>query len=419
MNRVFLLFLITCSSLLSAQNDFPLYRVWAAVPAIDSAYVSSWGDYRLDANRLPQSFLNKFIFGGTIDASLKDRANGKLGRQNDLFFQSSYGASWTSRMQSRGATYRRMGLAISREHRGAIHFPSELFALVFYGNAAPESSGEAFGPTKGYLYAGNRIAVWLERRNRDTRFPWSLRYGVSIMQINRFWMLDFPKGQVKTTPFSNETFLDTELDLYLSDTLNNPKFGTDGWGFTASFHYAIYWKGWKWHVSLSDLGILLASHKAIHLNRHANKNYEGADINKMFDNIESLSSLYDEDSILSKLDVKSENESFRMLSPALFSFFTQRSLGSWDISFGLRYRYLSYPIPLFHAALGYEDKAVGMHYWAALYYGGAGSPNLGMGVRKKFGRKAVLYLGSEHLLSPLFSNNLGGLSSFLSLSWEL
>jgi|GEM_PF-3423899 len=419
MNRVFLLFLITYSAMLSAQNDFPLYCAWAAVPAFDSAYVSSWGDYRLDANRLPQSFLNKFIFGGSIDASLKDQANGRLGRQNDLFFQTSYGASWTSRMQSREAIHRRMGLAISREHRGALHFPSELFALVFYGNAAPQSSGEAFGSTKGYFYAGNRIAAWLERGSWDTRLPWSLRYGVSIMQINRLWMFDFPKGQVKTTPFSNETLLDTELDIYLSDTLNNPKFGSDGWGFTTSFHYAIDWKGWEWHVSLSDLGILLASHKTMHLSRHASKYYEGVDITKVFGINETLSSLDSEDSILSKLDVKRENQTFRMLSPALFSFFTQRTLGSWDIIFGVRYRYLSYPIPLFHTTLGYEDKSVGMHYWAALYYGGAGSPNLGMGVRKKFGRKTFLYLGSEHLLSPLFSNNLGGLSSFLSLSWEL
>ncbi len=419
MNRVFLLFLITCSSLLSAQNDYPLYRALAAVPAFDSAYVSTWGDYRVDANHLPQSFLNKFIFGGSIDASLKDRANRTLGRQNNLFFQSSYGASWTSMMRSRGMAYRRMGLAIAREHRAALRFPPELFALVFYGNAAPESSGEAFGPAAGYFYAGNRIAVWLERGSRDARLPWSMKYGASVMQINRFWMLDFPGGQVKTTPFSNETLLDTELDIYFSDTSNNAQFGTDGWGFTASFDFSINWKNWEWHASLSDFGILLASEKAIQLSRHASKYYEGADIAEVFGNGGSFSFSFDEDSLLSGLDVKTENTGFRMSSPALFSLFTQRKLGAWDMTFGLRYRYLSFPLPLFHAAVGYEDKAVGMHYWAAVYYGGAGSPNLGMGLRKKFGEKVYLYFGSEHLLSPLFANNLGGLSSFLRLSWEL
>ncbi len=419
MNRIFLLFLITSSSLLSAQNEYPLYRALAGVPAFDSAYVSMWGDYGVEANHLPQSFLNKFIFGGSIDASLKDRTFAALGGQNSLFFQSSYGASWTSGMRSAGPGYRRMGLAIAREHRTALRFPAELFALAFYGNATAENSGEAFGPAKGYLYAGNRIAAWIERGNRDTRHPWSLRYGASLMQINRFWKLDLPSGQVKTTPFSNETLLDTELDIYFSDTLNNAAFGTDGWGLTADFDFSIDWKGWKWHASLRDLGILLASDKAIHLSRHASKYYEGVDIATAFGNDGSFSFSFEEDSLFSTLDVNVENTSFRMISPALISVFTQRRLGRWDMSFGLRYRYLSYPLPLFHASVGYEDKAVGMHYWAILYYGGSGSPNLGMGLRKTLGKKAFVYLGSDHLLSPLFSNNLGGLSSFLRLSLKL
>ncbi len=419
MNRIFLLFLITCSSLLSAQNEYPLYRALATVPAFDSAYISTWGNYRMESNHLPQSFLNRFIFGGTIDAKLKDRANRTLGRSNSLFFESSFGASWTSGMRSTGAGYRRFAFGLAREHRAALRFPAELFALVFYGNAAPESSGEVFGPSAGYLYAVNRIEARIERGKRDTRHPWSLSYGVSLMQINRFWMLDFPRGQVKTTPFSNETLLDTELDLYFSDTSNSSQFGTDGWGFTAAFDFSIDWKNWEWHASIRDVGILLASQKATYLGRHASKYYEGVDIATVFGNGGSLSFSFEEDSLFSALDVKHENRSFRMSSPALVSFFAQRRLGRWDMSFGVRYRYLSYPLPLFHASVGYEDKAVGMHYWAVVYYGGAASPNLGMGLRKKLGKKVCVYFGSDQLLSPLFSNNLGGLSSFLRLSLEL
>jgi hypothetical protein len=366
----------------NAQNNF-----FTPDTSTNQLVINGYGG--VASTGIPQNFMNKFIFPGFIDQSLKDEASQNL-KDNNLFggeLTTDFHLYMKPGSLSKNEFW---GIGFGSNLEGNLNFKKDLFNLIFYGNQPYAGETLNLNETSfnalSYSYIDFTIGKTFKNANETNSF-W---IDLGVVMGHNYSKFDLPTASVFTE--SDGDYLEITIEdgeISFSDTLSSSLI--KGFGGKVNLNYSYRSDNTKLIVQAKNIGGI-SWNSVTTSNIDTVLRFEGIEINNMFELSDSV--LNKVTSFDSLIDTKKENK-FVML-PIDFNVYYKRKLGKLAVDVSARYRLFTNYNPYVRIGAYYKLPIVTPGVTVA--YGGYGSAQIGVNTELNFMKYLKIVLGTNNVL---------------------
>ncbi|MDB4534249.1 DUF5723 family protein [Vicingaceae bacterium] len=411
--KIIILLIIVCS----CQPAFSQNNIDFFTDTTQSLSFSLGANYSYGSTTMNNDFLNKFIFGGKIERSDKDRVYKNLSSINRLGGDLNYEFKVEIPIDT---FFKKTNISLvvgleNAEHVDA-RFTSDLFKFTFDGNK--QFAGEAIdiGGTSFNYYKLQKLNLGLVNYRYFNGQLAKEGITLSVIKAQESKSVKIADGSIFTEEFGRE--IDVELDyLYLeSDTANRGLSAFNGLGLSVDlFTEFILKNGDKIYLGIEDLGFVHWNDNSLEIAADSVFHYEGVTVDNIFDLNDSLVSGLTRDSIINNLSTKNEKNGYGMAMPASVNInYTKVINDNWKINVGIYQKILSnyYPLISVNGYYYFNPKFVGR---AHLSYGGYGKLNTGLAFSKSVKKYFDIFIGTNNIEAYIVAGSSYSSSGFVGL----
>lgn len=376
----------------------------------ESVYVKS--NMALNSN-LPQTFINKFIYGGEINNADKLGVESKLKRYNNFVgFESINSLGYTFKKKNNKLNY---FIEFSNKQFYSLQINENLYKLILNGNKPYAGSVLNLNENQYKNLQYNQLSVGYQEVLTDGKLMVGFSLGIPLGY--NYQAAGLLNGYVYTP--TSGSYINTEGSIYSQSVMGKP-FNIKGAGLAFGLNTCYkHTENLTFDISVQDFGFISWFKAKENFTRTGSYNFEGVNIANLtkFEtpNTQSL-----KDSIQKAFPSDSLNNRFTTSTPALIAFNINAKINSQlALNTGFNYRTVVYQIPTYYLGLNYKI-ANGFNVWVNAAYGGYGNYNTSVGTEFFF-KKPNLYLllGATQIEGVLKPNTKSGMGLTLNIKKNL
>jgi len=377
--------------------------------------VSVNGEFEMGSTGIHNALLNKFIYGGYIDKSMKDASDKKMNQLNVLGANMNYDISVFFGKNSRYSYL----IGFKDQLIFNSSFTKDFYQLVLYGNKP------YLGETKNL--SGSSINS-LRFQELKMGFIWhkvdstaKIGFSVSVLKGQQLFYVKAKEGSsLYTNSDGTELIFSSNFNMALSDTTKKANFlNYAGIGASADIFFETPYvskigKGSVLTVNANNIGFLHWFDNSIQYSSDSSFKFSGYRINNLLDLKDSTLSSINRDSIVRSL-TNARQESFNVSIPTNLIIINKiKFTDKFVLGTGFRYLFNSNFKPYFFTDFEYKlsPKFTGALHIA---YGGYSKLNLGLAFAYS-SPSWFIKIGSNSLQGYISPKNTYGQGVFLSIA---
>lgn len=370
-----------------AQNNF-------VIPSsLNQIIVNGFGG--VGSSKIPQEFMNKFIFPDFINNDLKDLTSEKLSDKN--LFGGEAGGSYNILINlsndSKKKIKKFIGFGFGTQLEGNLYFTKDLFDLTFYGNKPFAGETKSLNETSfnalSYSYFEGTFGLTFAQNNGHS----SIWTDISALVGHGYSKFEVGTGSF----FTEETgdYLDvslTESILEISDTSNSDF--SQGIGGKTDINFAKKTDSYNLLFSLENIGGIYWDNTT-QADLDTTFTFEGIEIGDIFQLSDSV--LNEVASIDSLLEIRTENK-FKSLPVNIVAYY-KGEMEKFNFDVFIKHRLFTNYTPYLRA--GFNFNLPVFKPGIVVAYGGYSTIQMGINTDIEIGKHIKLQLGTNNILGGL------------------
>ncbi len=390
MKKLLSFILAALSFSVNAQFKNPVYSNW------DSGYsVGIHGRYQASSNALTSKFVWDIYKGAFLSRTDREKISNNLNKQNRLGMDLDFGIYAKHLPDSSKGIGWFINIA-DRTHANAT-FSKDMFDLAMFGNAMFADKTADLSDIKLSLLTYKQFEIGILKQVQKQKGKLNLALGVSLLTGNRNLSLSINQASLYTEP--NGEYLDGEIhgEIRTSSISSAQYFDANGIGFASSLN--VGYESDKFGVKLvaEDLGLIVWSKNLQHTILDSTFTFEGVDVDLFSSDGNPFSSI-NLDTVVDGFISKGQESNYRTIVPGsirLEGFYALNSK-KWRLYAGVQYRVAPSYFPYIYLGTS-SPLPKGFFIDGRFAYGGFGSWNVGLEVRKRFAEVIEVRLGTNNL----------------------
>lgn len=392
---------------LSAQFYHEVYNDWTPGYSI-----GVFGRYQMASNAVTASLSNAIYTGSPLSREAREATLGLLRSSNRMGVDGDYGLFFRHLPDSaKGIGY---FIRIADRYQAHTTFSDDLLNVGMFGNARFAGQTADMGPLTLQYHNYKQYEIGLLKVWEKPKTKWHLGVGLSFLTGNQAVVADFEEASLFTD--ADGEYLDIVLhgSLVTSSIASTQYFAGMGYGFSASVHVGMQGEKFGWTFQLDDLGMLSWGSRLREHDVDTVARFEGAAIDLFGDDPFVSVNL---DTITKQLVTSRDGNGF--VTPTAGSIRAEGSYRlnakDWRIYLGVHHRFALGYFPLIY--VGTSAPLPKRFYIDGRFaYGGFGSWNIGLELRKNFGGHVAVRMGTFNLEGYLLPNVATGQSAYVGLT---
>lgn len=375
------------------------------------------GSFFYGSNGVSNKFMNHFISGNKIEKDDKIDAYKNLKSTNrfgaDINFSLNAELPFNTLLGKKN-----MSLIVGFEmvEHADVMFTEDFFKLAFDGNKQFAGEYADLGGTNINYFNYQQFNVgYIKYKKSKGRIA---REGVkfSIIKAQEHAAITMPRGNLFTEQYGREISFDVNYIYNSSDSLNKGLKAINGFGVSTDWFSEYNLKNNdRVTVQINDLGFIQWNKKSIQLEADTIFNFDGIEIENVYDLNDSIVANISRDSLLNLVSTQRSKGGYSIALPTSLNVFYTKNLNNRiTIDVGGHYKILANYFSYLYTNLHYKFKSelvVQTHF----AYGGYGRFNTGLVVAKKFKERVKCYIGSNNILALLSPSYTYSNSAFVGL----
>lgn len=276
-------------------------------------------------------------------------------------------------------------------------YPKILFDAAMFGNAQYAGQTISFSPIRLNMLMYTQFEVGILKNIKKSNGTWNIGFGLSLLTGKRNLNIAIDKADLYTDP-DGEYIQSNVKGMVRSSSLSSSQYiDANGLGFSGSINIGYSAAKWGIKFEADDLGMISWKKGVKQTDLDSAVTFEGVDVNLFAADGNPFNSA-NLDSMLSDLitDVPIDKYITSVPGRMRLEGFYQLNDKKWRLYLGVQYRIAPGYIP--YAYVG-TNSPLGKGFFidGRFAYGGFGSWNLGLELRKRFGEAFEVKLGTNNL----------------------
>ncbi len=373
--------------------------------------------YSYGSTVMNNNFMNKFLFGGTIEREHKDQAYKNLGNSNRM------GGDFDYRLRVEipfDTLFRKTGLSMvlgvnSRDHIDA-SFSYDLFRLAFDGNKQFAGQTIDIGNTNYNSFRYQSFSVGLVRYKKDEGRIAKEGFIVNLIKGQQHEAITVPEGSLYTEAEGRQIDVDLNYVYNRTDTANIGLQAFNGFGVSTDLFTEFFLKnGAKIYLGIEDLGFIYWNNQSLEMATDSSYSFDGIFVNSIFDLNDSIVEKISKDSIINSVATTNIKDDYSIALPTAINLrYTKQFNEKLKMNVGLYHKILSNYFPLLYSNLYYYFTPK-FSVKTQLAYGGYGKLNAGFAIAKSFGERVSFYVGTNNVEGFLIPDKAYANSGFVGI----
>ena len=410
MKRVLILFqLFVVVTAVNAQLRNPIYSDWT------SGYsVGAYGRYQLASNAITSNLAWNVYQGKSLSRKLRENVSGNLTKGNRVGADADYGLYAKHLPDSTTGIGWFINMA-DRVHANA-KYPKDLFDVAMFGNASFAGQTAKLSTIEFNLLMYKQFEVGVLKSVQKEKGKWNIGFGMSLLTGNRNLQLKIAEASLYTDP--DGEYLEGEIHgEFRSSSIGKTQFiAANGLGLSGSFSLGYESEKFGIRLDADDLGFIRWKKNLKRTDLDSIFRFEGVEVNLFSADGNPFSSI-NLDTVVSGFATIREGTAYSVATPGRIRLEGYYLLNSenWRIYAGIQYRIAAGYVPLGYIGTSATLKK-GFFIDGRFAYGGFGSWNLGLEVRKRFADVFEVRLGTNNLEGYLLPMVGTSQSAYMSLT---
>lgn len=412
----FLILIIT--TILFFESSQAQYNTHYFQDSIQRLSFSAEAGFIYGSSVMNNDFMNKFIYGGRIDRSMKVDAYNKLNKDNNRL-----GGDLTFNINATipvDTLFKKTNLALTvgvshTEHIDAV-FTDDLFQLAFDGNKQFAGEEAILSGTNMNYFAYQKVYVGINAISQKHGVILSEGFNVGIIKAQEHIALTIPKGSLFTEEDGKYIDLTINYAFNQTDTSKNNLSAFNGYGISTQIYKDFALKnGDKFHVEINDIGFIRMSKKALEYKADKTFHYDGMEVNSIFDINDSITNSISQDSLLDNIYTSKKQSSYGIALPTTVNIsYTKTFNQKWKTEIGIFNRLLANYFPYIYTNTTYYFS---QNFLSQLHvsYGGYGKFNIGLSTAVNIKNKVQLCVGTNNLNAYVVPKSTFANSGFIGI----
>tara|TARA_Y100000589_G_scaffold43565_2_gene36644 strand:+ start:1612 stop:2862 length:1251 start_codon:yes stop_codon:yes gene_type:complete len=362
----------------------------------------------LASSSIPQEFMNKFIFPGFIDESLKDAASLRMKDENYFGGILSGNINVMMHDQNKGSKNEKIyGFGFGTNLEADLKFSKDLFDLTFYGNKAYANKTLNLNNTSFNSLAYSYVEFSFGQSMINKKMKSSIWADLGFLIGHGNTSIDFEKGSLFTE--ENGDYLEinlSESSMFLSDTTSTNFL--KGLGAKADLYYSLQNRNSRLFLSTENIGGIfwrnIASAKL-----DTTLNFEGIEIDNIF---QLADSVWSEVGSIDSLISTTNSNTFRKI-PVDFSAYFRKNLSLIYFDVLARYRLFANYTPYLRTGLNFNFRNIKPGVTAS--YGGYSTFNFGINTDIDLFNTLKIQLGTNNILGSIVPNSTSAIDAYIGM----
>lgn len=390
MKRWFSLSLIVLSLNVSAQFRSQIYSSW------DSGYsVGTYGRYQASSNAITTNLFWKVYQGKNLERSIREKVSGMHGKLNRAGAELDYGIFAKHVADSTKGIGWFIHVA-NRSHLNA-KYPKEIFDFAAFGNAQYAGQNIILSPIDFNLLSYSQFEIGLLKTIKKDKGSWNIGFGLSLLTGKQNLQIKIAQAELYTDPDGEYLQGEVHGEIRSSSMRGIQYFDANGLGFSGSFNLGYQGAKFGLLLQMEDIGIISWSKAVNTTDLDSAFVFEGVDINLFASGGPSATS-FNLDSIIAGVAKKTDSKKYSTVLPGSFRLEGNYMLNekNWKVYAGVHYRITPSYFPYIYVG---TESPLGKGFFidGRFAYGGFGSWNLGLEVRKRFSKVFDIRVGTNNL----------------------
>lgn len=379
--------------------------------------ISSEMYYNYGSNVMNSEMLNKFVFGGKIDKTIKNDAYNNLSNNNRLGGDLEYHLNVAIPFDTlAGKTNVSLILGLSQKEHADSKFSSDLFRFTFDGNKQFAGKTINIGNTDFSYFKYQQLNIgFISHKKKQGKMATEGAI-VSFIKAQENLEMEINKGTLFTEEYGREIDLTLDYTFYRSDTNHTGISAFNGYGVSTEYFKQLYLKnGDKIYLNLKDVGFVYWNKKSINYQTYDSYHFEGIEVDNIFDLNDSLLNTISKDSLIENIGSIKQKQGETKLLPTSFTIdYTKYINEKWQFNGGIYYKIFANYFPMFYTNTSYfvtPNFITRVH----LSYGGYGKLNLGLALAYQLKNSYTLFVGSNNIDAFISSSTSFANSGFVGI----
>jgi len=384
-----LLILAIVSTAASAQFSNTIYSDWT-----DGYSVGIYGRYQLSTNGIGTDLQFSAYQGKFLKRNARENASKRMGKVNRVGLDLDYGIFAKHLPDSAKGIGWFVNVA-SRTH-GHGKFGKDLFDIAMFGNAMFADKTVDLSNIEVAFFTYKQYEAGILKQIKKTNGTWNLGLGLSLLAGNQ--NLEVSIGQASLYTDADGEYLDGNFsgDIRSASISTGQYFDANGLGFSSSLN--VGYEGQKFGISFqaSDLGIISWSQHLKHTSLDTTFRFEGVEMD-LFASGGNMFSGINLDTIVDGFATVMEGTKYSTTLPGSIRLEGFYKLNETDLRIyaGVQYRMAPAYFPYIFVGTS-SPLPKGFFIDGRFAYGGFGSWNLGLELRKRFADVVEVRIGTNN-----------------------
>ncbi len=391
MKRIALVILFATTSVAAlAQFRNTVYSDWT------SGYsVGVHCRYQISSNAIGTNLQFNAYQGNALSRKQREAASNRSGKLNRVGLDLDYGLY--ARHLPDSAKGIGWFVSIAARTHGNGQFPKDLFDLAMFGNAMFAGNTANLSNIKVSFLTYRQYEVGMLKQVKRTNGTWNLGLGASLLMGNRNLELSIDRATLYTQPEGE--YIDGAFsgEIRSASIASGQYFDATGLGFSASLNVGYEGKKFGFTLQADDLGFISWSQHLKHTALDSTFRFEGVEMD-LFASDNNLFSGIDLDTVVSGFATVKEGTRYSTIVPGRMRLEAYYALNDKDLRLyaGVQYRIAPAYFPYIFVGTS-SPLPKGFFIDGRFAYGGFGSWNVGVELRKKFADVVEVRLGTNNL----------------------
>jgi len=374
--------------------------------------IGIFGRYQLASNAVSASMMNALYSGKDLSREMRETTSGRLGASNRIGVDGDFGLFFRHLPDStKGVGY---FIRIADRYHAHATPSGDLVDVAMLGNRQFAGRTADMGGLRGDFYNYKQYEVGILKSWQRSATQWDIGVGISLLTGNRSVRFDIADATLFTHPDGEYLDLEIHGTVQTSSLASTQYFAANGMGFSVSAHLGMKADRVSWLVQVDDLGLVSWGRRLRHHDIDTVAQFNGFSIDLLGGDPLAAVNL---DTITSQLITSRDGDQYTTMLAGSVRAEGSYRLGEkdWRVYVGVHHRFAPGYFPLIYVGTG-ATLPKQFYIDGRFAYGGFGSWNVGLELRKKFGEHVAVRLGSFNLEGYLLPGVATGQSAYIGLT---
>lgn len=374
--------------------------------------IGVFGRYQMASNAMSAAMLNAIYTGNDLSREMRTNTSKRLGSTNRLGLDGDYGLY----VRHLPDSVKCLGWFVRIADRYHAHatLSGDMLDFAMFGNRQFAGETADLGGLAFNYLQYKQYEVGMLKRWERPKTSWFFGLGLSLLTGNQSATADIPEATLYTHP--DGEYLDAEVHgtVRTSSIASSQFFSANGLGFSASAHIGMKSGRFGWMFQVEDIGMISWGQRLRHHDIDTVARFDGPEIDLLATNpFEAVNF----DTIADRLITSRDGDRFTSVIPGSVRLEAHYDLSpkGWRMYLGAHHRFAAGYFPLIYIGTG-APLPKQFHIDGRFAWGGFGSWNIGLELRKKFGNHFAVRIGSYNVEGFLTPGVATGQSAYMGLT---